>query len=191
MSGFARIRVNDELVREAKTGDSSAHEALYRLFSPAVYTLALRIVGQPAKAEDVLQDTFIEVIRSIGRFRNEASLATWIRHVAVSKSLMLLRSAWERKSEALDFDASASDTGGRRVDEAVDLESALDALDPVSRTVVWLHDVEGYTHSEIGELTGQTASFSKSRLARAHHRLRTVLAPPAEPIVERTVVRPC
>ena len=54
----------------------------------------------------------------------------------------------------------------------VELEAALDRLSPVARSVLWLHEVEGYTHQEIGEMMGKTASFSKSQLSRAHQRLR-------------------
>jgi DNA-directed RNA polymerase specialized sigma24 family protein len=68
--------------------------------------------------------------------------------------------------------------GGARPEPTapVDLETALNRLAPVSRAVLWLHDVEGYTHEEIGEMLGGTASFSKSQLARAHKRLRNWLA---------------
>jgi RNA polymerase sigma-70 factor (ECF subfamily) len=55
------------------------------------------------------------------------------------------------------------------------LERALDEVPDMARAVVWLHDVEGYTHAEIGRLMGRTASFSKSQLARAHERLRSLL----------------
>jgi RNA polymerase sigma-70 factor (ECF subfamily) len=54
------------------------------------------------------------------------------------------------------------------------------SLPPLTRTVVWLHDVEGYTHAEIARLTGRTVSFSKSQLARAHQRLRELLDPKSE-----------
>jgi RNA polymerase sigma-70 factor (ECF subfamily) len=66
------------------------------------------------------------------------------------------------------------------VPAAADLERALASLPALSRTVVWLHDVEGYTHAEIGRLLGYTTSFSKSQLARAHLRLRELLDPPDE-----------
>ncbi|MEM7279785.1 MAG: sigma-70 family RNA polymerase sigma factor, partial [Pseudomonadota bacterium] len=127
-------------------------------------------------AEDVLQETFVEVIRSIANFRGEAALGTWIRHIAVSKSLMLLRSAWERRS--MQMPEAAEDqlrAPAQQLDDAKDLAQALGTLEPQSRVVVWLHDVEGYTHKEIAELMDKTVAFSKSRLSRAHASLRSLL----------------
>ncbi len=83
---------------------------------------------------------------------------------------MRLRRNRYRETEELHEDV----TPYRREDTLLrmDLEAALERLPDVSRAVVWLHDVEGYTHAEIGEMMGKTTSFSKSQLARAHERLR-------------------
>lgn len=136
----------------------------------------------PAHAEDLLQETFIEVIRSIGKFRGEAPLGSWIRRIAVSKALMFLRSAWHSRSQTLDDDWDDVTPGlgmshgvSDRPDEAIDLDAALANLPAVSRAVVWLHDVEGFTHKEIAGLMGRTESFSKSQLSRAYQRLRPML----------------
>lgn len=124
----------------------------------------------------------MEVIRSIGGFRGDAPLGSWIRRVAVSKALMFLRSAWHRRGQSLDDDwddvtpGSAATQGASAFpDEALDLDAALASLPPVSRAVVWLHDVEGFTHKEIAGLMGKTESFSKSQLSRAYQRLRPIL----------------
>lgn len=156
-----------------------AHEIIFRTFSPPVYSLTARMTGSTATADDLLQETFIEVIRSIGNFRGDASLATWIRKIAVSKCLMHLRSAWNNRAtlfrdlgeDHLPYEpAVASDTPLTQVQ--MDLERALARLSDTSRVVVILHDVEGYTHREIADLLGKSVSFSKSQLARAHQRLR-------------------
>jgi RNA polymerase sigma-70 factor (ECF subfamily) len=68
---------------------------------------------------------------------------------------------------------------GDQVERQIALETALESLSPTARAVVWLHDVEGYTHREIAAAMGKTASFSKSQLARAHEKLRELLAVPA------------
>ncbi len=176
MAGFSGIQIDSAIIRRARRGDTKAHEILYRTYSAPVYTVARRLVTDPAKAEDVLQETFVEVIRSIANFRGEAALGTWIRHIAVSKSLMLLRSAWERRS--MQMPEAAEDqlrAPAQQLDDAKDLAQALATLEPQSRVVVWLHDVEGYTHKEIAELMDKTAAFSKSRLSRAHASLRSLL----------------
>ncbi len=178
MSGFAGISVDDSVIRRARRGDAGAHESLYRALAPAVYTLALRLVKVPAVAEDMLQETFIEVMRSLPRYRGDASLATWVRRIAVSKCLMHLRSAWHRRAGELGDEDDPAD-GGAPVAESVglrlDLEAALANLPAESRVVVWLHDVEGYTHREIALAMQKTESYSKSQLSRAHRRLRGLL----------------
>ncbi|WP_405231782.1 RNA polymerase sigma factor [Lentisalinibacter salinarum] len=178
MSGFAGISVDEVVIRRARRGEAGAHESLYRALAPAVYTLALRLVKTPAAAEDMLQETFIEVMRSLPGYRGDASLATWVRRIAVNKCLMHLRSAWNRRAgefgdgdEPVDGGAPVAESVGLRMD----LEAALASLPAESRVVVWLHDVEGYTHREIAMVMQKTESYSKSQLSRAHRRLRDLL----------------
>jgi len=182
MSKFADIQIDPAIIKRAARGDVRAHEILYRAFATPVYSLCLRFTRVPAHAEDLVQETFIEVMRSIGQFRGEAAVGSWIRRVAVSKALMFLRSAWTSRSQSLadDWDDmtpgdAASHGISRHPDDALDLDAALAGLPSVSRTVVWLHDVEGYTHKEIAALMGKTESFSKSQLSRAYQRLRPML----------------
>ena len=186
MSGFANKTVDPAFVRRAQRGDMKAHEIIYRQFADPVYTLALRMTGSPAVAEDILQESFVEVLKGIAKFRGEASLATWIRRIAVSRCLMYMRQAWTRRrqlfSEIVGEQGTFEIPANEETPElAMDLEAALDSLTPTARAVVWLHDVEGFTHREIGEMMNRTSSFSKSQLARAHKRLRERLAPAREP----------
>ena len=98
MSKFADIQIDEAIVRRARRGDARAYEIIYRAFATPVYSLCLRFTKVPAHAEDLLQDTFIEVMRSIAKFRGDAALGSWIRRIAVSKALMFLRSAWTARS---------------------------------------------------------------------------------------------
>lgn len=169
------LAIESAQIARARAGDLEALETVYRAFEGPVYTIGRRICGNEEDAEDVLQDTFLEVCRSIGGFRGDGSLWGWIRQVAVSKALMLLRRERKRTTRSLfSGDGTPGWPGGRTPDPSapVDLEAALGRLPPVTRAVLWLHDVEGYTHEEIGEMMGKTASFSKSQLSRAHRRLR-------------------
>ena len=167
----------DRLVARARSGDLDALETLYRLHEGVVYNLACRICRRPEDAEEVLQDTFLEIARSLHQFRGEGSLAGWIRRIAARKALMSLRRERSRRAEPLDDDASLADParGPYRAAERLDLEAALGALSANARAVLWLHDVEGYTHEEIAELARRSVSFSKSHLARAHRRLRKLM----------------
>ncbi len=187
MSKFADILIDPAIVKRATLGEAKAHEILYRAFSAPVYSVCLRFTRVPAQAEDLLQETFIEVIRKIAQFRGDAPVGIWIRRIAVSKALMFLRSAWHARGQSLDddweeitFDGRASAAGSQQHDQAMDLDAALADLPAVGRTVVWLHDVEGYTHKEIAGLMGKTESFSKSQLSRAYQRLRPMLGAEVE-----------
>src|SRR5881396_1717600 len=188
------LAVPDVLVARAKAGDLEALEALYRAFETPVYNLALRVLRRPEDAEDVLQETFLEVVRSIKQYRGEGHLWGWIRQIATSKALMRIRHDRVRETEEFHEEsavgvgvvagAGAAGGGGGggaagrspgAVPAQIDLERALERLSETARAVVWLHDVEGYTHEEIAEQMGKTVSFSKSQLARAHVRLRRML----------------
>ncbi len=136
-------------VARARAGGLEALEEVYRAYQAPVYNLGRRICGNEEDAEDVLQDTFLEVC--------------------------LLRRERQRAAGSLDGDGSFAGMVGSAPPEPtapIDLETALGRLAPLTRAVLWLHDVEGYTHEEIGKLMGKTASFSKSQLSRAHRRLR-------------------
>jgi RNA polymerase sigma-70 factor (ECF subfamily) len=165
------------VIAAAQSGDVDAHARLYKQFAPLVYTLACRMLASRAHAEDVLQETFLEVLGKIGTYRGDAGFGYWVRRIAVNKCLMHLRSSWvARQSDEEPPDLGARDDGTERLEQQGVLEAALAELTPAARAVVWLHDVEGYTHREIAASMGKTASFSKSQLARAHERLRELLA---------------
>ncbi len=182
MSKFADIQIDARIIKRAAAGDARAHEIIYRAFSAPVYSICLRFTKTPAHAEDLTQETFIEIMRSIAGFRGEAALGSWIRRIAVTKSLMFLRSAWTKRSQSLAEDWDDSVAGepvshgiSSHPDDAMDLDAAMANLPDVSRAVVWLHDVEGFTHKEIAGLMGKSESFSKSQLSRAYQRLRPML----------------
>jgi RNA polymerase sigma factor (sigma-70 family) len=189
MSQFAGIEVTAEVVSAACGGDLRAQETIYLAFQRPVYSLIRRLIARPAIADELFQDTFIEVLRSLRSYSGEGAFGGWVRAIAVSKCLMYLRSPWHRSFAYLDADESESTAEAlidaksgpdAQVQASADIEYALASLPPLTRTVVWLHDVEGYTHAEIARLTGRTASFSKSQLARAHQRLRELLDPQSE-----------
>jgi RNA polymerase sigma factor (sigma-70 family) len=187
----------------ARAGESWALEAFYRGCSAPAYTLIRRIVVGAA-AEDLLHEAFVDAFRALPSFDGRAPLGIWFRAIAVRRCLMHLRSPWQRSRAWLrevpqrwndgdggpGDDAIGHDAPGASSDpgETIDLQRALAGLTPVTRLVVWLHDVEGYSHDEIGGLFASTASFSKSRLARGHARLRAALPP--EPAAEAATC-PC
>lgn len=165
--------VSEQIVARAQAGDADAHRVLYETFAPRVFALGVRVLGRRELAEDVLQETFVAVLRGLDGYRSECPVGQWIRRIAVRRCLMYLRSPWHRRR--LDGEPAEPAVSADDVALGLDLASALACLPAKTRAVVWLHDVEGYTHREIAELMGGTVSFSKSQLARAHRRLRELL----------------
>lgn len=168
------------LLRRASAGDDAAFAALYHAYARPVFTLAARMLRQREAAEDVLQEVFVELTRALPAYRGDGPFWGWLRRLAVSKVLMRLRAERSRitperyEDDSPDAYAHPDDETGRAL-LARDLGAALDHLPDVSRAVVWLHDVEGWTHQEIAAAMGRSASFSKSQLARAHTKLRALL----------------
>jgi len=169
-------QLDSTVLARAQHGDRNAHAEIYGLFSTSVFTLARRMLASRALAEDVLQDTFVEVIRKVGTYRGDAEFGFWVKRIAINKCLMHLRSSWvSRRTDDGDDKVGVMPGRAAAVDDQIALERALEELSDTARIVVWLHDVEGHTHGEIGRMMGRTASFSKSQLARAHERLRLLL----------------
>lgn len=183
MSRLGDISISDELIERVRGGDEAAQAAIYGAVGPAVFALTRRLVGNRAIAEDLFQDTMMAMYQRLADFRGEAPLGAWVRQIAVTRCLMYLRSPWHRARLRWDVGDDASPrsmmlpvTPAASAD-AVDVERALATLPPVGRAVVWLFEVEGYSHEEIARLFGRSVSFSKSQLARALARLRQGLAP--------------
>lgn len=168
------VPVPDEVLAGARKGDRGAQERLYRTFEPAIYNLARRMTGDPDAARDVTQDAFMKAFERVHQFRGDSPFGLWLRSIAASEALMHLR----RGRYFLDLfttDEAVMQSVGKEDVSDADLERALSLLPTVPRSVLWLYHVEGYTHIEIAEMCGKTASFSKSQLSRAHQKLRTLL----------------
>ena len=189
MSQFQGIDVPSDVLRAACAGDARAYEAIYRACQRPVYSLILRIIGRPAIADELFQETFVEILRNLQSYSGQGAFGGWIRAIAVNKCLMHLRSPWHRNLLHLDADEvelsspALLDPAARpdvQAEASIEVERALASLPAITRSVVWLHDVEGYTHGEIARSLGRTVSFSKSQLARAHARLRELLDPNLE-----------
>jgi DNA-directed RNA polymerase specialized sigma24 family protein len=180
---LTEIDVTDEVLLRACAGEERAQQAIYTAVAPATLTLIRRLIGQRALSEDVFQDTMVTFYQRLPQFRREAPLGAWLRQIAISRCLMCLRSPWQRARlclEPVDFgvaaEVAALVTPGCR-GELIDLERALASLAPTARAVVWMYEVEGYSHQEIAREFGRSVSFSKSQLARAHARLRAWFDP--------------
>ncbi|MGE8286874.1 MAG: RNA polymerase sigma factor [Stenotrophomonas sp.] len=168
------------LARAAAGGDVHAFERLYRRHAPRLNALLWRLCGgNAARAEDVLQETFILAWRKLPQFRFESALGTWLHRMAVNTALMELRAS--AAFESLDIGESGMEvlTGMADVTRChaagLDLERALQTLPPRARAVLVLHDIEGWKHHEIAEELQMAVGSSKAQLHRARGLLRARL----------------
>jgi RNA polymerase sigma-70 factor (ECF subfamily) len=168
-----------ELVRRAQAGDLGAFEALYRAHVNRVYALSYRLSGNPDLAEELTQEVFVRAWHKLGGFRGESAFSSWLHPLTVNVALSERRSRRRREARvtttddlgSLERDSSRAPSG-----HSLDLERALRRLPQGARHVFVLHDVYGYTHEEIGTLTGVAAGTSKAQLHRARLLLREALS---------------
>lgn len=157
--------------------EEQAFRRLYRRHTPRLYQFALRLVGgNENEAEEIVQDTWVRAVQHLPGFRWEAQLRTWLAGIAVNRSRELYRQRSKQRN-ALPVDVLEENSAALVLEnfEHIDLEHALAALPHGYREVLLLHDVEGYTHEEIGGMLDIEAGTSKSQLHRARRAMRTAL----------------
>ncbi len=174
-----------QLIRQASDGDGQAVRALYERYAPRVYAVVRRIAADDDQAQDYAQEAWIRAIRALPTFRGDARFSTWLHRIAVNAALQALRKAETRgKRERPLPESLSAPTLSKDALLQRRLEWALDQLPDGMRQVIILHDVEGYTHEEIGELLGVTSGTSKSQLFKARVKMRDLLKDIREPRME-------
>jgi RNA polymerase sigma-70 factor (ECF subfamily) len=176
-----------EIIERAVHGDSAMFEHLYRLHSRHVYAVCVRMVKDPAEAEDLTQEAFLLLFRKIHTFRGDSAFSTWLHRLAVNRVLMRLR---KKSLPSISLDTpldphNPSDSPGIDLGlpdlllegslDRINLERCIKRLPSGYRTIFVLHDVHGYKHHEIGEILGRSIGDSKSQLHKARAQLRTLL----------------
>jgi RNA polymerase sigma-70 factor (ECF subfamily) len=177
-----------DIIARAQTGDAAAFHWLYEKHYRRVFALSWRMVGNHAIAEELTQDTFLQVFRRLNTFRGDARFSTWLHRIAVNETLMSLR---RRQHIVEELPLEEPDDDGHRPnlleslqvvdrrllssDDRVRLEYAISQLPSGYAAIFVLHDVFGYAHHEIAELLGCTVGNTKSQLHKARLRLRSAL----------------
>src|SRR5215216_4308248 len=167
----------DDVVRRAQAGDVDAFEALYRANSVAVYALCRRMIGDEGEARELVQDIFVRAWEKLTLFRGQSSLATWLHRLGVNVVLEHLRSTKRDASRLIEGDDTTfgSRSADGQIDDRIDLDAALVHLPTGARTVFVLHDVEGYSHEEIAQMTGIAPGTARAQLWRARRALMRLL----------------
>ncbi|HSE27638.1 MAG TPA: sigma-70 family RNA polymerase sigma factor [Gemmatimonadales bacterium] len=172
------VAVSDP-IGSARAGDPAAFRALYDAHAPRVHALCLRLERDPATAEELTQDVFIRAWRALATFRGEARVSTWLHRIAVNVVLEHRRRTarrLRRVEPVSDLDLLGASAPAHDAGLDMDLRAALETLPPGARAVFVLHEVEGYTHEEIAEMSGVTTGTTKTQLFRARRLLREALA---------------
>ncbi|HET7585030.1 MAG TPA: sigma-70 family RNA polymerase sigma factor [Gemmatimonadaceae bacterium] len=165
-------------IRRAIEGDERAMRQLWSQYSPHIDAVILRLAGDRDLAADIAQDVWMQIFRSLKSFRGDAQFSTWAHRIAVNRTLNALRRVRRLAKLEVDIveDAAAVEMDAERGMLAESIAEAAAQLPAGARTVFLLHDVEGYTHEDIGRALGITAGASKSQLFKARAKLRRLLA---------------
>jgi len=170
----------------AQRGDAIAFEPIYRLHSRRVYSLYLRLVRDPAEAEDLTQEAFVQLFRKIHTFRGESAFSSWLCRLTANVAFMSFRKkrlATNSVESAAETDDESTSTGNEvavsdlRLSgfDRTNLQTAIEQLPSGYKEMFILHDVHGYEHHEIAKILGRSVGNSKSQLHKVRKRLREEL----------------
>ena len=166
------------MIESAQAGDKQAMALIYKNYSQAVYGILYRMVWHKETAQELMQDTFIDVLSKLSSYRADANLYAWIRKIAVNNCLMYFRKNKKKLTPLNDvvvsFELELNCV--RNNESKIDVQKLLKRLTPKRRLVVWLHEVEGMTHKEIAGVMNKSVSFSKTELSRALSQLQGYVA---------------
>jgi RNA polymerase sigma-70 factor, ECF subfamily len=176
------------LIQSAQRGDEQAFATLYQLHKKRVYSVCLQMTRDVADAEDLTQDAFLQVFRSVNSFRGDSAFSTWLYRIAVNTVLMKLRrrkapplvsldEPVSKESSSLKRDVGKPDPRLSGAIDRIALHRAVEDLPAGCRQIFDLHEVEGYQHHEIAQLLQCSIGNSKSQLHKAKMKMRDVLFP--------------
>jgi RNA polymerase sigma-70 factor, ECF subfamily len=174
----------DKAIRLFNQGDIQAFESIYRTYCEFVHRICLRMLRDPAEADDAAQDVFVCVFRKISTFRGESAFSSWLYRLTTNSVLMRFRKkkhTWISLEERGDDDGAsyseieAVDLNLSGVLDRIDLQSAIAVLPNGYKTAFVLHDIQGYDHREIAKMFGYSTGNSKSQLHKARLRLKSLL----------------
>ncbi len=166
-----QYRDNSDLLKDCLKGERIAQKALYDTYKTQMYSLAYRITGDFMTAEDVLQEGFLKVFRSLGSFKGNSKLGSWIHTI-------IARTAIAKVKDKLLFTGleelpEIADIGSEMPIDSEYLELAILALPEGYRTVFTLYEIEGFKHNEIAEMLEISVGTSKSQLFKAKKMLQS------------------
>ena len=168
--------IHQDLIDRCRLGDRKAQTELYRLFYKGMYNVALRLVGNPADAEDVMQEAFLNAFRKIDTYQGKVSFGAWLKRIVINRSLDYLKKRRVKFEEVNERSAGSEDEDSAYHEPDVKLIiSAIQSLPDGYRVVLSLHLIEGYDHEEISQILNISNSASRTQYMRARNKLKELL----------------
>jgi RNA polymerase sigma factor (sigma-70 family) len=171
--------IHHDLIEKCKARDQSAQFEIYKLYYKSMYNTSLRIVGNRAEAEDIMQEAFLQAFSKIDTYKGEVSFGAWLKKIVINKSIDYHR------TNKLKFEEFKNGFERIEEDNHVDeyemkeqlkkIKKAIEMLSDGYRIVLSLYLLEGYDHEEIGQILQISPSSSRSQLARAKQKLMELL----------------
>ncbi|HEY9715650.1 MAG TPA: sigma-70 family RNA polymerase sigma factor [Chroococcales cyanobacterium] len=191
----------DLIANYRRTKDASYFQSLVRRYQNRIFTTAVRVLGSTEGAEEVVQDTFVKVHQNLDKFRHEATFAAWAFKITHNICMDILRHKQRRQGfkvvtfdPQIPADEDAIEASNNMVSQLADptpnpsqqlefdeqealIAASLESLPDNQRTVLLLHDVEGFSYQEIAEIVGTSIGTVRSRLHYGRLKLRELLEP--------------
>jgi RNA polymerase sigma factor (sigma-70 family) len=168
--------IHEDLIRGCQVNDRKAQFQVYKLYYKAMFNTAIRIVNDTARAEDIMQEAFLEAFRQIGSYRGDSSFGTWLKRIVINKSIDEVR----RAKDIISIDEADVDVPDQNDDEnyiqvlstrVEEIRKAIHALPDSHRIILSLYLLEGYDHEEISQILDISYNLSRTRYSRARKKL--------------------
>jgi RNA polymerase sigma factor (sigma-70 family) len=168
--------IHEDLIRGCQVNDRKAQFQVYKLYYKAMFNTAIRIVNDSARAEDIMQEAFLEAFRQIETYRGESSFGTWLKKIVINKSIDEIRKA----KDVISIDEIDIEVADQNDDEDYiqvlstrieKIRKAIHALPESYRIILSLYLLEGYDHEEISQVLDISYNLSRTRYSRARKKL--------------------
>lgn len=168
--------IHEDLIRGCQENERKAQFQVYKLYYKAMFNTAIRIVNDSARAEDIMQESFLEAFRQIDNYRGEASFGTWLKKIVINKSIDEVRKA----KDIISIDEAEIEVSDQNDDENYiqvlstkvdEIRKAIHALPDSYRIILSLFLLEGYDHEEISQILDISYNLSRTRFFRAKKKL--------------------
>jgi len=173
------INIHQDLIDACRKNDRGAQFKIYKLYFKSMYNTSLRIVNDPAEAEDIMQESFLDAFQRINSYTGQGSFGSWLKRIVINNSLDMLRRNREMipiEHETLDFDVQEEEVTHEEIHlQVAEIKNAIHELPEDYRLIVSLFLLEGYDHDEISQILNISNQLSRTRYSRARQKLLSIL----------------